>query len=307
MDEVTVFAPATVANVACGFDVLGLALEAPGDTVRLRKVSEPGIHILPDADGYAIPTDPTQNTAGIALQAMLAQHPIDFGVELAITKGVQPGSGLGSSASSAAGAVAALNALLGNPCTPRQLVPFAMEGERGATGAPHADNVAPALMGGFTLVRSYQPLEVLDLPCPSELHAVVLHPHIAVKTEQSRAMLRQDIPLGKAITQWGNLGGLVSALYTNDYALLGRCLVDVVVEPTRALLIPLYGELKAAALAAGALGMSISGSGPSVFALTEGETTATHVKNALASVYQEVGVPHQVYQSPIAQAGCRVV
>ncbi|MEL6535582.1 MAG: homoserine kinase [Bacteroidota bacterium] len=306
MDKVTVFAPGTVANVACGFDVLGFALEAPGDRITLGKVATPGIHILPSEDGYNLPTDPTKNTAGIALQAMLDAHPVDFGLEVVVEKGIQPGSGMGSSASSAAGAVVALNALLGDPFTRKELVPFAMEGERGATGAPHADNVAPALMGGFTLVRSYQPLEVLALPTPSALHAVVLHPQIEVKTEQSRAMLRQDIPMKKAITQWGNLGGLVSALYEQDYALLGRCLVDVVVEPTRALLIPLYGEIKASAIAAGALGMSISGSGPSMFALAEGKATAELVRSAMASVYQEVEVPFDIHVSSVNPQGCRV-
>ncbi|HAA22831.1 MAG TPA: homoserine kinase [Cytophagales bacterium] len=306
MDKVIVFAPGTVANVACGFDVLGFALNAPGDTITLRKVDAPGIHILPSTDGYNLPTDPAKNTAGIALQAMLDAHPVDFGLEVLVEKGIQPGSGMGSSASSAAGAVVALNALMGNPLSRRALVAFAMEGERGATGAPHADNVAPALMGGFTLVRSYQPLEVLSLPTPSALHAVVLHPQIEVKTEQSRAMLRQDIPMKKAITQWGNLGGLVSALYEQDYRLLGRCLVDVVVEPTRALLIPLYGEMKAAAIAAGALGMSISGSGPSMFALTEGHTNAQYVRNAMAGVYDAVGIPFDIHVSEVNAEGCKV-
>ena len=306
MEAVKVFAPATVANVACGFDVLGFSMEAPGDTIVMKKVQEPGIHILPSADGYALPTDPAKNTAGIALQAMLDVHAADFGVELSIAKGVRPGSGMGSSASSAAGAVVALNALLGEPCSRKELVRFAMEGERGATGAPHADNVAPSLVGGFTLVRSYDPLEVLDLPTPKDLYAVVLHPQIEVKTEQSRAMLRQEVPLRKAITQWGNLGGLVAALYESDYALLGRCLVDVVVEPVRSLLIPGFVHLKKAALEAGALGFSISGSGPSVFSLVHSQETTEAVANAMAETYRGFDIDFHLYRSAISADGCVV-
>lgn len=304
MDTISVFAPATVANVACGFDVLGFALEAPGDTVTLRRVDQKGIHIVPTVEG--LPTDPEKNTAGIALLAMLADHPISDGLEVEISKGVGPGSGMGSSASSAAAAVVGLNELLGSPLSRKDLIKYGMEGERGATGAPHADNVAPALLGGFTLVRSYDPLEVLALPTPKELFAVILHPQIEVKTEHSRAMLREDIPLRQAIIQWGNLGGLISALYTEDYDLLGRCLVDVVVTPTRSLLIPGYADLAAAAREAGALGFSISGSGPSVFALCKGEVSQHMVAQALSETYTQLGIPFHLYRSLVHPSGCHI-
>ncbi|MFP2996063.1 homoserine kinase [Spongiivirga sp. MCCC 1A20706] len=302
MTEVRVFCPATIANVSCGFDVLGLCLDAVGDEMIIRKVDTPGVTIT-KITGQHLPLETDKNVAGVAALALLNAVQSNDGFEIEIHKKIKAGSGIGSSAASAAGAVFGINELLDNPFTKKELIAFAAEGEKIASGVVHADNVAPALLGGFTLVRSCQPLDVVSIPVPDELVAVVIHPQIEIRTQDARAVLKSTIPLKKAITQWGNLGALVAALYSNDYELLSRSLHDEIIEPHRSVLIPGFDAIKKASLQEGALGCGISGSGPSVFALTRGEQTAKKVAMRMAAIYQEFDVAHDIHISPINTKG----
>ncbi|MGN7818735.1 homoserine kinase [Chitinophaga sp. 22536] len=307
MDSIKVFAPGTVANVACGFDVIGLAMDAPGDEMILRRTSAPGIRIKA-VHGADLPVDPAKNVASVAVQALLQKygHP-DTGIEIEIFKHIHPGSGIGSSAASSAGAVVAVNHLLGEPFTKKQLVRFAMEGERLACGSAHADNVAPAILGGFTLVRSYRPLDITTLHTPAELWVTVIHPQIEVKTSDAREILKQKVLMTDAIRQWGNVGAMVAALYQEDYDLISRSLEDVIVEPVRSILIPAFQELKLKCKEAGALGGGISGSGPSVFMLSKGEANARKVADTMNNVYAPLGVDYKIYVSRINTAGVKII
>ena len=307
MNQVKVFAPATVANVACGFDVLGLALDYPGDEALVTKTNKNDIVITACHNAENLPLAADKNVAGVAVKALLDKLGSDQGFEIELTKGVKPGSGIGSSAASSAAAVVAVNELLGTPFTKKELVKFAMEGERCATGVAHADNVAPSICGGFTLVRSYEPLDIIKIDSPKELWATVIHPQLEVKTRDARRVLKGGIDLSKAITQWGNVGGLVAGLYSEDYDLIGRSLVDVVIEPIRSILIPGYEKVKRATIEAGALGCSISGSGPSIFGLSKGEETANKVKAAMGDVYTQYGVDFEIHVSQINSEGAKVI
>jgi len=303
---VTVHAPATIANVGCGFDVLGLCLTEPYDTVRLTRTDRPGLHIH-HLDDYDLPTDPNRNVAGAALLALLRAVPEPLGFEVEITKGIRPGSGIGSSAASAAGAVVAANALLGNRFSPMELIDLAMYGEAVASGVRHADNIAPAVCGGFTLVRAVAPvLDVVALPAPP-LWVALVHPQFEVRTKDARAVLPTSVPLGQAVRQWANVGGLVAGFLTHDYDLISRALDDYIVEPVRAALIPGLADAKRRAIEAGALGGGISGSGPSIFMLNKDEATARAAAEALGSVYQKMGIDYHLHVGPIAQEGAKVV
>jgi len=306
MNEIQLFCPATIANVSCGFDVLGLCLESVGDEMTITKTDRMGIRIT-DIIGANLPLEAEKNVAGVAALSLLHHLLPNYGFDIKITKNIQAGSGIGSSAASAAGAVYGINKLLGSPLTNKQLIYFAMQGEALASGSPHADNVSPALLGGFTLVRSYDPLDVIAITAPPELYVTVIHPQIELKTKDARSVLKENISLKKATIQCGNLGGLISGLYTQDYDLIGRCLHDELVEPVRSILIPKFAELKEAVLQAGALGGGISGSGPSVFALSRGETTARKAAEAFASVMQQTSVPFEVHVSPINPVGIKVL
>jgi homoserine kinase len=303
-DSVTVYAPATVANVVCGFDVLGFALAAPFDTMHLRRTSKPGVVIL-NEDDYGLPTEPARNVAGAALLALLRAIEEPVGFEMRINKGIKPGSGIGSSAASAAGAVVAANQLLNNRFSQEELVQFALFGEEVASGARHADNIAPAIYGGFTLIRSADPLDIVPLPAPP-LHVTVVHPQIEVRTADARRILRQQVPLKDAIRQWGNVAGLVAGLLQADYDLIGRSLEDVIVEPVRSILIPGFAAVKAASLAAGALGGGISGSGPSIFMLSRDEATARAVARAMHSVYETLAVDFYIHVTTLSSVGVRL-
>ena len=306
MEHIRVFCPATIANISCGFDVLGLALDTIGDEMSIRRVSEKGIRIT-RIEGQELPLETNKNVAGVAGLALLEKSDFEGGFELEIIKKIKPGSGIGSSAASAAGAVWGINRIMGEPFTDLELVEFAMEGERLASGTAHADNVAPALFGGFTLVRSYDPLDIIRIDSPTLLQAVIIHPQIEVRTEDSRKILKTNITLEEGIRQWGNLGGLVAGLYTEDYSLIGRSLVDHIIEPIRSILIPGFDQLKATAMTAGALGCGISGSGPSIFALCKGEETAGKVAKAMSEFYSNIGVAFDVHLSGINAAGVREI
>ncbi|MCM8570456.1 homoserine kinase [Gramella jeungdoensis] len=306
MEEIKVFAPATVANLSCGFDVLGCCLDSVGDEMLVRKNDLNEVRIT-KVTGQDLPLEADENVAGVAVKALLKDLDSDQGFDIEISKKIKPGSGIGSSAASSAGAVFAVNKLLGEPYTAKDLISFAMQGELIASGNEHADNVAPALLGGFSLVRSYCPLEVLSLPVPSELRMVVLHPLIEIKTKDSRSIIKQNVSLKSAINQWGNLGALVSALYTEDYDLLGRSLEDEIVEPIRSILIPYFQELDELTIAKGALGFGISGSGPSVYALCKGDENAENVRNAIREFYEKKGIEFDLHLSGINQQGVKIL
>mgnify|MGYP000930002235 FL=1 len=306
MNEIKIFCPASVANVSCGFDVLGFCLDPIGDEMIIRKTAEKGIRIT-KIEGQDLPLEAHNNVAGVAGLALLEAHPSAFGFEIEIIKGIKAGSGIGSSAASSAGAVFGINELLGRPFTRGELIQFAMKGEELASGTPHADNVAPVLLGGFTLVRCSKEPDVIGLPSPSELYATVLHPKIELKTSDARAVLKKNIMLEKAIQQWGNLAGLVSGLYTNDYDLIGRSLVDVVIEPHRSALIPGFPELKKAATDSGALGSGISGSGPSMFALSRGEAAAIRVGESMWQAFLKYNIEFELHISKINPKGIHII
>ena len=306
MEQIKIFCPATIANISCGFDVLGVALDSVGDEMVIRKVLEKGIRIT-KLVGQDLPLQTEKNVAGVAGLALLASSDYKGGFEIEIYKKIKAGSGIGSSAASSAGAVWGMNQLLGEPFSNSKLVEFAMEGERLASGVAHADNVAPALFGGFTLVRSYEPLDIIPINSPSELYATVIHPQIEVKTSDSRKILKTNITLKDGIKQWGNLGGLVAGLFTEDYDLIGRSLIDHIVEPIRSILIPGFDDVKENSLAAGALGCGISGSGPSIFAFSKGEAIAKEVALAMKNVYQNIGIDYDVHVSKINSKGIKIL
>ena len=306
MNQVSVFAPASVANISCGFDVLGVCLDNVGDTIHVQETSKPGIEIT-KIIGQDLPLEATKNVAGVAGLALLADYGRDKGFQIQIEKGIKPGSGIGSSSASAAGAVVGINHLLGNPYTREQLITFAMEGERVACGTAHADNVSPVILGGFTLVRSVNPLDVVTLNSPLELVVTIIHPEIEVKTADARAVLLDKLHLKQAVAQTANLGALVTGLFREDYDLIRRSLVDHIVEPVRSMLIPGFNELKNRANEAGALGTGISGSGPSVFALSKGMDTAQKVGLSMQKVYDEISVPYDTHISPINAKGVKIL
>lgn len=306
MDSIKIFSPATIANVSCGFDVLGLCLDNVGDEMTIAKTEVPGITIK-EIIGANLPLAAEKNVAGVAALALLEHLQPGHGFEISIDKRIKAGSGIGSSAASAAGAVFAINYLLGSPLSAKELVPFAMQGEKLASGSAHADNVAPALLGGFTLIRSYEPLDIIKIDAPEELYATVIHPQIELRTMDARSILKNNIPLKKAIVQCGNLAGLISGLYTKDYELIGRSLHDELVEPVRYILIPKFNDIKAAAMQAGALGGGISGSGPSVFALSRGEGTARKAAQAMAEALNGTSIPYELHVSPINPTGIKIL
>lgn len=306
MDEIKLFSPATVANVACGFDVLGFCLDTIGDEMIIRKSEKKGIRIT-KIEGYDLPFATGENVAGVSALAMYNFLGPSCGFEIEIYKKIKPGSGIGSSAASAAGSVYGINELLGRPLNKTELTYFAMKGEALASQCEHADNLAPAIFGGFILVKSVDPLQVLELPTPADLYATLIHPQIEIKTSESRAVLPKNIPLDKAIVQWANVGSLVHALHTSDYGLIKTSLHDVLIEPHRKQLIPYFDKVKFAAMEANALGCAISGSGPSIFALSKGETVAKDVEEAIRHVYSGTGVEFATYVSPINTEGIRTI
>ena len=308
MDGVTAFAPATVSNVACGFDVLGFALDSPGDEVTARMASS-GVTIDEIVgDSGRLPRDAAKNTAGVAAQALLARAKDPRGVGLTIRKGLPLASGLGGSAASAVAAVVAVDALLGLKTPLDVLLSCALEGERLGAGSAHADNIAPSLYGGFVLVRRADPPDVIRLPVPSGLTAVVVHPDLEIETAKARTLLGTTVPLADAIREWANLGAFVDALHRSDFAQMSRSLEDTIAEPRRAPLVPGLASIKQAAVEAGALGCSLSGSGPSLFALCRDRRSADRVASAMAAaVTRAIGGEPQTYVSAIAPHGARVV
>lgn len=306
MTSIKIFSPATVANVSCGFDVLGFCLDTIGDEMVIHKTSKKGIRIT-KIEGAKLPFEIEKNVAGVSALAMYEALNPNCGFDIEIYKNIKPGSGIGSSSASASGSVFGMNVLLGNPLDKSELTKYALKGEALASQCEHADNIAPTIFGGFTLVRSVNPIDILQLPTPNDLYATLIHPHIEIKTAEARAILPEKVALQDAIMQWSNLGSLVHALHTDNYDLLGNSLNDIIVEPYRKQLIPHFDILKTKALKAGALGCGISGSGPSVFALSKGEAAAKEVEITMQSVYSKTDISFYTFVSKINTEGIKII
>lgn len=310
LDTVRVFAPATVANMICGFDILGFAVDYPGDEVAMYRVATPGVSIRSiTGDAGKLPLDADKNTVSACVKMLLEHLGIskEVGIEIELIKHMPIGSGLGSSSASTVAGLFAANSLLGNPLTKEELLPFCVEGERLACGHGHADNVAPALMGGITLVRGYDPLDVIKLPVPTELYAGVVFPQVDVPTRDARQLIKQKVLLKDAVTQWGNIAGLIAGLYESDYGLISRSMHDVLIEPTRAILIPEFYTMKQIALDAGALSFGISGSGPSVVAISRGKEIAENAASLIQQHLTDCDIDSFKYVSSVNIDGPKVI
>lgn len=308
MKTIRAFAPATVANVSCGFDVFGFAVEAPGDEVILTLTDTPGVRIMRiEGDGGRLPLDINKNTAAVPVVNFLRTIGSDQGLEIVLKKNLPLGSGMGSSAASSVAALVGINHLMGEPFAKKDLLPFAMEAERIACGSGHADNVAPSLMGGFVLIRGYDPLDVVNIPTPDNLYCTLIHPHIELNTQDSREVLRRNIALKDAIIQWGNIAGLVAGLMKPDFGLISRSLKDVIAEPIRSMLIPGFDRIKQSAVDNGALGSGISGSGPTIFALSTDAATAGKVGEAIKQEFARFQLNSEVFVSRISGKGALVL
>lgn len=305
MKQVKIKSPGTVANLVCGFDILGLALSEPCDIMELTLLDEPKV-VIHNRDAFNLPTEPEKNVAGVVLLSIMEKSGNKFGFDLTVEKHIKPGSGIGSSAASAAGAAVAANHLLGNIFSNDEVVQFAMNGEKLASGVKHADNIAPCILGGISLIRSIHPLDIVSIPSP-DLFVTVVHPQIEVRTSDARQILKQQVLLKDAIRQWGNIAGLVAGFMKNDHDLIGRSLEDVIIEPVRSILIPGFDEVKKGCKEAGALGGGISGSGPSVFMLSRDEATAGSVEAVMNDVYSRIGIDFNTYVTTINKRGVEVV
>lgn len=310
LNQVRVFAPATVANMICGFDILGFAVDHPGDEVLMFKVAEPGVRIRSiKGDDGRLPLDASKNTVSACVQMLLRDLGLDkdLGIEIELIKHMPIGSGLGSSSASTVAGLFAINTLLGEPLTKEELMPYCVEGERLACGHGHADNVAPALMGGITLIRGTESLDIIKLPVPSQLCAGIVFPQVDVPTRDARQLIKEKVSLKDAVVQWGNIAGLISGLYEENYDLISRSMHDVIIEPTRAILIPEFYEMKSIALENGALSFGISGSGPSVVAITTSVEVAEKITNKIFEHLTSKGIESYQYVSKVNMGGPKVI
>jgi len=305
MKKIKIKVPATVANLVCGFDILGMAVHEPYDEMEISISENPEI-IIRHTDHYGLPEEASKNVAGVVLLKIQEALDLKHGFEVIIYKNIKPGSGLGSSAASAAGAAFGANILLGNRLSKEEIVHFAMFGEELASGVRHADNIAPCIYGGIALVKSSDPIDIIPLQSP-DLFVAAVHPQVEVKTSDARQILKKSILLKDAVKQWGNIAGLVAGIEKNDHALIRRSLNDVIIEPIRSILIPKFDEIKTKSLQLGALGGGISGSGPSVFMLAEKEETAQHIATMMKAVYDEIEIDSFVYVSKINPAGIEII
>jgi homoserine kinase len=305
-EELKIFSPATVSNVGPGFDLLGFALEAPGDELIVRRNGTDKLVLINQTD-YNLPLDPEKNVAAVSVRSLLIALGSYEGFDLVFTRKIAPGSGVGSSAASCVAAVVGINELLGTPFDMKDLIPYAMEGETMASGSAHADNIAPALLGGITLIRSYDPLDIKHISYPDDLWCTVVHPHLEILTQESRKLVPKTVPLETALKQCGNLAGLVAGLSSGDYPLIKRSVSDVFAEPYRIQQLPDFEGLKSAALEAGSVGTGLSGSGPSVFSLCRGPEMAASVGKVKEAFFAERGIEARVYVSKISEAGCKII
>lgn len=302
------YAPASIGNVSCGFDVMGLAVDAPGDEVIIT-LNDSGVVSIKriEGDNGKLPLVAEENTAGVAVMEYLKAIGSNQGAEITLIKNLPLGSGMGSSAASAVAAVVAINHIMGAQLKKSELLPFAMQAEFVACGSAHADNAAPSLLGGLILIRDNHPLDIIEVPTPDELMCVLVHPHVEVKTRDARQVLKRSIPLQDAITQWGNTAALVAGMMKPDYELIGRSLQDVVAEPVRSVLIPGFHNIKSKAVEAGALGCGISGSGPTMFAFCKNKVIADHVGQTMQQQFEAVGLQSEVYVSGVNKEGARII
>jgi homoserine kinase len=308
MKTIHAFAPATVANVSCGFDVFGFAVERPGDDVILTLTDKPAVRMTKiEGDGGRLPMEAEKNTAGVAVLAFLKAIQSNQGVDIVLKKNLPLGSGMGSSAASSVAALVGINHLFDEPFAKKDLLPFAMEAERIACGSAHADNVAPSLLGGFVLIRGYDPLDVVHIPTPDNLYCTLIHPHLELNTHDSRQVLRLNITLKDAVIQWGNIAGLVAGLMKPDFGLISRSLRDVIAEPVRSVLIPGFDTIKKKALECGALGSGISGSGPTIFALSTDATVAANIGKVIAAEFETFKLNSEIFVSKINPQGASVL
>lgn len=305
MKKVKILSPATIANLVCGYDILGMAINHPADEMEIALSNKPGIRIH-HLDEFNLPADPSENVAGVSLFALIKEYPTPIGFELTVTKHIKPGSGLGSSAASAAGAVFGANHLLNDHFPKEALVGFAMYGEKLASGIKHADNIAPCIYGGITLIRSIFPLDVIQLTAPP-LFVTIVHPQIEVKTADARQILRKEVQLKDAIRQWGNIAGLVTGFLKNDYELIGRSMEDVIIEPVRSILIPAFEEVKNNCREAGSLGGGISGSGPAIFMFSRNESTAKSIETCMKEIYDRIGIEYITYVTTNNYEGIKII
>ena len=306
MNEIKVFSTASIANLSCGYDILGVCLDNIGDEITVRKTKKKGV-VIKKVSGQKLSTDISLNVAGVSATALLNETKVNCGFEIEIHKGIKPGSGIGSSAASSAGSVFAINKLIGEPYTNKELIKFAMYGEMAASGSKHADNVAAVLLGGFTFVRNSIENDYFKLNTPIEIAFTVIHPKIELKTKDSRAVVKDKVSIKNLIEQSANLGAFISGLYTEDYDLIGRSIKDVIIEPLRSVLIPKFKEIKLVSINSGALGCGISGSGPSVFAMSKGVTTAKNVGNAMKKIYDKLNLDYDVHISCVNDIGIKIL
>lgn len=306
MKKVTVHSPAGVGNLVCGFDVIGMALNEPYDIITLEILDEPVINIK-HMDEFGLPEDPEKNLIGICLQALMNACNKKIGFNVTVHKNIKPGSGLGSSSASCAGAVVAANALLNNHFSKNELLEFALAGEVVASGGRHADNIAPAIFGGITIARPTEPFDIISLPVPSGLFVTVVHPQIEIKTADARKILPKEIALTTGVTQWANVAGLIAGIFRDDKSLIGRSLVDAVAAPFRSALIPGYSDVIKKSLQAGALGGGISGSGPSMFMLCESYIIAEAVEKCMQQVYASLQIDFKTYVTTINPQGVKII
>ena len=306
MESIKVFSPGSITNLSCGYDILGVCLQNRGDEITVKKTNKKEI-IIKSNDDYNISKDINKNVAGIAAQALLKNIDIDFGFEIEIKKGIKPGSGIGSSAASSAGTVFAINQLLDSPFSQLDLIKFSMEGEKYVSGSYHADNVAPIIFGGITLVRSINEIDVIKLPSPKNLEVVIVRPNIEIKTSDSRKVVKNKIKIEKMVEQSANLGSFISSLYTEDYELMSRSVVDVIVEPNRSILIPEFDVIKKISKTSGALAVGISGSGPSIFSLSNKSSTSQKILDNITSHFNNLKIDYDGFISKINSTGIKIL
>ena len=306
MESIKVFSPGSITNLSCGYDILGVCLQNRGDEITVKKTNKKEI-IIKSNDEYNISKDINKNVAGIAAQALLKNIDIDFGFEIEIKKGIKPGSGIGSSAASSAGTVFAINQLLDSPFSQLDLIKFSMEGEKYVSGSYHADNVAPIIFGGITLVRSINEIDVIKLPSPKNLEVVIVRPNIEIKTSDSRKVVKNKIKIEKMVEQSANLGSFISSLYTEDYELMSRSVVDVIVEPNRSILIPEFDVIKKISKTSGALAVGISGSGPSIFSLSSESSTSQKILDNITTHFNNLKIDYDGFISKINSTGIKIL
>ena len=306
MDSIKVFSPGSITNLSCGYDILGLCLQNRGDEITVSKTNKKGI-IIKSIEGHVLTKDVNKNVAGIAAQALLKNININYGFEIEIKKGIKPGSGIGSSAASSAGTVYAINQLLDSPFSHLDLIKYSMEGERFVSGSYHADNVAPIILGGITLVRSIDAIDVIKLPSPKSLEVIIVRPNIEIKTSDSRKVVKKKIKIEKMVQQSANLGSFISSLYTEDFDLMSKSVVDEIIEPDRSMLIPEFDNIKKISIDSGAIAVGISGSGPSIFSLSNNTSLSNKILDNITNHYDKLRIDYDGFISKINTAGIKIL